>query len=250
MLTRYIIKRLIYMVPTLFLISLVSFAIVQLPPGDFLDSYIATLEAGGGDISAREVELLRQRYALDGNVVTQYFVWIGNVLQGDFGWSFQYQRPVSDVLWGRVGLTFLISLASMLFVYMVAFPIGIYSAVRRYSLGDYTFTFLGFLGLAIPNFLLALVLMYVSLTVFGQSVGGLFSPEFEDAPWSWAKIVDLLAHLWIPVIIIGTASTAGLIRVMRANLLDELNKPYVETARAKGLSEGRLLLRYPGPSRA
>ena len=245
MLTRYIIKRLIYMVPTLFLISLVSFAIVQLPPGDFLDSYIATLEAGGGDISAREVELLRQRYALDGNVVTQYFVWIGNVLQGDFGWSFQYQRPVSDVLWGRVGLTFLISLASMLFVYMVAFPIGIYSAVRRYSLGDYTFTFLGFLGLAIPNFLLALVLMYVSLTVFGQSVGGLFSPEFEDAPWSWAKIVDLLAHLWIPVIIIGTASTAGLIRVMRANLLDELNKPYVETARAKGLSEGRLLLRYP-----
>ncbi|WP_227272170.1 ABC transporter permease [Roseobacter weihaiensis] len=245
MLMRYVIKRLLYMVPTLLLISLVSFAIVQLPPGDFLDSYIATLEAGGGDISAREVELLRQRYALDGNVVTQYFVWIGNVLQGDFGWSFQYQRPVSDVLWGRVGLTFLISLASMIFVYMVAFPIGIYSAVRKYSLGDYTFTFLGFLGLAIPNFLLALVLMYVSLTVFGQSVGGLFSPEFQDAPWSWAKLVDLLAHLWIPVIIIGTASTAGLIRVMRANLLDELNKPYVETARAKGLSEGRLLLRYP-----
>lgn len=245
MLMRYVIKRLFYMVPTLLLISLVSFAIVQLPPGDFLDSYIATLEAGGGDISAREVELLRQRYALDGNVVTQYFVWIGNVLQGDFGWSFQYQRPVSDVLWGRVGLTFLISLASMIFVYMVAFPIGIYSAVRKYSIGDYTFTFLGFLGLAIPNFLLALVLMYVSLTVFGQSVGGLFSPEFQDAPWSWAKLIDLLAHLWIPVIIIGTASTAGLIRVMRANLLDELNKPYVETARAKGLSEGRLLLRYP-----
>lgn len=245
MLMRYVIKRLIYMVPTLFLISLVSFAIVQLPPGDFLDSYIATLEAGGGDISAREVELLRQRYALDGNLATQYFVWIGNVLQGDFGWSFQFQRPVADVLWGRVGLTFAISLASMIFVYIVAFPIGVYSAVYKYSLGDYTFTFLGFLGLAIPNFLLALVLMYVSLTVFGQSVGGLFSPEFQDAPWSWAKLVDLLAHLWIPVIIIGTASTAGLIRVMRANLLDELNKPYVETARAKGLSEGRLLLRYP-----
>lgn len=245
MLLRYVIKRLIYMIPTLFLISLVSFAIVQLPPGDFLDSYIATLEAGGGDISATEVELLRQRYALDGNVVTQYFAWMGNVLQGDFGWSFQYQRPVADVLWGRVGLTFLISLASMVFVYVVAFPIGVYSAVRKYSLGDYTFTFLGFLGLAIPNFLLALVLMYVSLTVFGQSVGGLFSPEFQDAPWSLAKLVDLLAHLWIPVIIIGTASTAGLIRVMRANLLDELNKPYVETARAKGLSEGRLLLRYP-----
>ncbi len=241
----YVARRLLYMIPTLFLISLVSFAIVQLPPGDFLDSYISTLEAAGGDVSSREVELLRERYALDGNVFQQYFAWMGNVLQGDFGWSFMYQRPVEDVLWGRVGLTFLISLASMLFVYVVAFPIGVYSAVRKYSLGDYTFTFLGFLGLAVPNFLLALVLMYVSLTVFGQSVGGLFSPEFQDAAWSWAKLWDLLAHLWIPVVIIGTASTAGLIRVMRANLLDELSKPYVETARAKGLSERRLLLKYP-----
>ncbi|MEO1090471.1 MAG: ABC transporter permease [Pseudomonadota bacterium] len=241
----YVARRLLYMIPTLFLISLVSFAIVQLPPGDFLDSYISTLEAAGGDVSSREVELLRARYALDGSVFEQYFAWMGNVLQGDFGWSFMYQRPVEDVLWGRVGLTFLISLASMLFVYVVAFPIGVYSAVRKYSVGDYAFTFLGFLGLAVPNFLLALVLMYVSLTVFGQSVGGLFSPEFQDAPWSWAKLWDLLAHLWIPVAIIGTASTAGLIRVMRANLLDELSKPYVETARAKGLSERRLLLKYP-----
>ena len=245
MMLAYVARRLLYMIPTLFLISLVSFAIVQLPPGDFLDSYIATLEAAGGDVSAREVELLRQRYALEGGVVAQYFAWMGNIMQGDFGWSFMYQRPVSDVLWGRVGLTFAISLASMIFVYVVAFPIGVYSAVNKYSLGDYTFTFFGFLGLAIPNFLLALVLMYLSLTLFGQSVGGLFSPEFQDAPWSWAKLVDLLAHLWIPVIIIGTASTAGLIRVMRANLLDELSKPYVETARAKGLSETRLLLKYP-----
>ena len=246
MLARYVLKRVLYMVPTLIAISIVSFAIVQLPPGDFLDTYIATLEAEGGDISHEEVEALRKRYALDEPVLVQYWQWVsGIVLHGDFGWSFQYQRPVSDVLWNRVGLTFVISLASMIFVYVVAFPIGVYSAIRKYSLGDYVFTFLGFLGLAIPNFMLALVLMYAALTLFGQSVGGLFSPEFADAPWSWAKFWDLITHLWIPVIIIGTASTAGLIRVMRANLLDELNKPYVETARAKGVSEGTLLLRYP-----
>ncbi|MEM8589823.1 MAG: ABC transporter permease [Pseudomonadota bacterium] len=246
MLARYILKRLLYMVPTLIAISVVAFAIVQLPPGDFLDTYIATLEAEGGDIGSEEVEALRRRYALDQPILVQYWNWIsGIVFRGDFGWSFQYQRPVADILWGRVGLTFVISLASMILVYVVAFPIGVYSAIRKYSLGDYVFTFFGFLGLAIPNFMLALVLMYVALTVFGQSVGGLFSPEYADAPWSWGKLVDLLAHLWIPVIIIGTASTAGLIRVMRANLLDELNKPYVETARAKGVGERTLLLRYP-----
>ncbi len=246
MLSNYVLRRLIFMVPTLLAISIVSFAIVQLPPGDFLDTYISTLEADGGDISSIEVENLRKRYRLDEPLVIQYWQWITGILfEGDFGWSFQYQRPVSDVLWDRVGLTFVISLASLVFVYVVAFPIGVYSAVKKYSLGDYVFTFLGFLGLAIPNFLLALILMYGALTLFGQSVGGLFSPEFAEAPWSWARLWDLLAHLWIPVIIIGTASTAGLIRVMRANLADELNKPYVETARAKGVSEGRLLIRYP-----
>ncbi|WP_299392743.1 ABC transporter permease [Pelagibius sp.] len=246
MLSNYVLRRLVFMVPTLLAISIVSFAIVQLPPGDFLDTYISTLEADGGDISSIEVENLRKRYRLDEPLVIQYWQWITGILfEGDFGWSFQYQRPVSDVLWDRVGLTFVISLASLVFVYVVAFPIGVYSAVKKYSLGDYVFTFLGFLGLAIPNFLLALILMYGALTLFGQSVGGLFSPEFAEAPWSWARLWDLLAHLWIPVIIIGTASTAGLIRVMRANLADELNKPYVETARAKGVSEGRLLIRYP-----
>ncbi|MGP1394190.1 MAG: ABC transporter permease [Inquilinaceae bacterium] len=243
---RYVLRRLIFMIPTLLAISVVSFAIVQLPPGDFLDTYIATLEAEGGDVSAEQVANLRKRYALDDPILVQYWQWVsGIVLRGDFGWSFQYQRPVADVLWGRVGLTFVISLASMIFVYVVAFPIGVYSAIRKYSLGDYVLTFLGFLGLAIPNFMLALVLMYAALTLFGQSVGGLFSPEYVDAAWGWGKIKDLLAHLWIPVIIIGTASTAGLIRVMRANLLDELHKPYVETARAKGVSERTLLMRYP-----
>ncbi|WP_333834798.1 ABC transporter permease [Rubrimonas sp.] len=246
MLGRYLLRRLLYMIPTLIAISLVSFIIVQLPPGDFLDSYIATLESDGGAVSGAEIERLRERYALDRTMVEQYLHWItGIVTRGDFGWSFQFQRPVSDVLWGRIGLTFLVTFCSLIFVYVVAFPIGVYSAVRKYSLGDYAFTFLGFIGLAVPNFLLALVLMWISLAWFGQSVGGLFSPEFEDAPWSMAKFLDFLAHLWIPVIIIGTASTAGMIRIMRANLLDELHKPYVETARAKGLPERRLLLKYP-----
>ena len=246
MLSSYILRRLVFMIPTLAAISIVSFAIVHLPPGDFLETYIATLEAEGADVNEVEIQNLRQRYKLDDPIAVQYWQWITGILfAGDFGWSFQYQQPVSEVLWDRVGMTFVISLASMIFVYVVAFPIGVYSAVRKYSLGDYVFTFLGFLGLAIPNFMLALVLMYTALTVFGQSVGGLFSPEFADAPWSWAKFWDLIAHVWIPVIIIGTASTAGLIRVMRANLLDELSKPYVETARAKGVSEGRLLMRYP-----
>jgi peptide/nickel transport system permease protein len=246
MLARYILRRLLMMVPTLIGISLVAFAIIQLPPGDFLDSYVATLEQHGGQVSAAELAALRERYGLGEPFMVQYWKWIsGILLRGDFGWSFEWQRPVAEVLGERVGLTFVVSLAALLFVYVVAFPIGIYSAVRQYSLGDYVFSFVGFLGLAVPNFLFALVLMYVALTVFDQSVGGLFSPEFAEAPWSLARVRDLLAHLWIPTIIVGTASTASLIRIMRANLLDELNRPYVETARAKGLPETRLLMRYP-----
>lgn len=242
----YILRRILYMVPTLIAISLVSFAIVVLPPGDFLDTYVAGLEAAGGEVSADALQALRERYGLGEPLHVQYWKWItGIVLHGDFGWSFEWQRPVADLLWERVALTFVVSFASLLLVYLIAFPIGIYSAVNKYSLGDYAFTFVGFIGLAVPNFLFALILMYVALSVFGLSVGGLFSPEYADAPWSLDKVVDLLAHLWIPTIIIGTASTASLIRVMRANLLDELNKPYVETARAKGLPERELLLRYP-----
>jgi peptide/nickel transport system permease protein len=234
------------MIPTLIAISIVSFAIVLLPPGDFLDTYVTGLEAQGGEVSADTLQALRDRYGLGEPIYVQYWRWMsGIVLRGDFGWSFEWQRPVADLLWERVALTFVVSFASLLLVYLLAFPIGIYSAVNKYSTGDYVFTLIGFIGLAIPNFLLALILMYVALTVFGQSVGGLFSPEYADAPWSFAKVMDLLAHLWIPTIIIGTASTASLIRVMRANLLDELNKPYVETGRAKGLPERELLLRYP-----
>jgi peptide/nickel transport system permease protein len=166
-------------------------------------------------------------------------------LRGDFGYSFEWRRPVAQLLWDRLGFTFIISLATLLLTWIIAFPIGIYSAVRQYSIGDYLFTFLGFLGLAIPDFLAALVLMWIAFAVFGQSVGGLFSPDYVDAPWSVAKVLDMLSHLWIPALILGIGGTAGLIRIMRANLLDELHKPYVTTARAKGLPELKLILKYP-----
>lgn len=244
---RYIARRILLMIPTLILISFVTFIVVQLPPGDYLNAYVAQLtQEGGESVDREQIEILRERYGLNEPFLVQYWKWISNIVfEGDFGRSFEWERPVSDLLWGRIALTFVVSLASLLFVYCVAFPIGVYSAIRKYSLGDYVFTFLGFLGLAVPNFLLALVLMVTSLQVFGVTPGGLFSPEYANAPWSFAKLMDFLAHLWIPMIIIGTASTAALIRVMRANLLDELNKPYVETARAKGQSEAVLIMRYP-----
>jgi peptide/nickel transport system permease protein len=234
------------MIPTLFLISVVSFVIIQLPPGDFLTTYAAGLAAQGETIDPATLAALRQRYGLGEPFHVQYWRWItGIVLRGDFGQSFEWNRPVADLIWNRLGLTVLLSVATLVFVWAVALPIGIYSALRKYSIGDYVATFVGFIGLATPNFLLALILMYIGFAYFGQSVGGLFSPEYLDQPWSWGKIVDLLAHLWIPMVVIGTAGTAGLIRVMRANLLDEIGKPYVVTARAKGLPERRLLVKYP-----
>lgn len=242
----YILRRLLYMIPTVIIISMISFAIIQLPPGDYLTSLIAQLASSGESMNSAQVAALRERYGLDQPLFVQYWKWISNiVLHGDFGMSFEWNRPVSTMIWERLGLTFLVSFVTLLFVWAIALPIGIYSAVRQYSLGDYVFTFFGFVGLAVPNFLLALLLMYVSFAFFGQSVGGLFSPDYVDAPWSWAKVVDLVGHLWIPVIVIGTSSMAALIRVMRANLLDELYKPYVVTARAKGLPEWRLILTYP-----
>lgn len=242
----YIARRLLYMIPTLFLISVVSFIIIQLPPGDFLTTYAAGLAAQGETVDPAVLAALRERYGLGDAFHVQYWKWItGIVLRGDFGQSFEWNRPVADLIWNRLGLTVMLSLATLVFVWVVALPIGIYSALRKYSFGDYVATFIGFIGLATPNFLLALILMYVGFAYFGQSVGGLFSPRYVDAPWSWGRIVDLLAHLWIPMVVIGTAGTAGLIRVMRANLLDEIGKPYVVTARAKGLTERRLLVKYP-----
>ncbi len=242
----YILKRLVYMIPTLIGMSIISFAIIQLPPGDYLTSLMSTLADGGAPIDPATVERLRAQYGLDQPVWVQYGKWMTGILtRGDFGFSFEWNQPVSEVIWSRMGSTLAISFAALIFVWAVSLPIGIYSAVRRNSVGDHVFTFFGFIGLAVPNFILALTLMYVSFRVFNQSVGGLFSPEYVDAPWNWAKLWDLVLHLWIPIIVIGMSGTAAMIRILRANLTDELSKPYVTTARAKGMPEYKVILKYP-----
>jgi len=241
----YIIRRLLIMIPTLVAISIISFAIIQLPPGDFLTTYVAVRNAQGETVDPTEVESLKQRFGLDQPMYIQYLRWAWNFLHGDFGYSFEWNRPVSSLIAERIPLTIVISLSTLLFTWLVSVPIGIYSAVRQYSWVDYLLTFIGFIGLATPSFLFALVLLWFSYAYLGMSIGGLFSPEYLEAPWSWAKILDLLSHLWIPVIIVGTAHTAKFIRIIRGNLLDELKKPYVTAARAKGLSEARLILKYP-----
>ena len=241
----YIIRRSLYMIPVVIAISIISFIIIQLPPGDFLTSYISQLSQSGQAIDQAEIAALRARYGLDQPLYKQYITWVSGVLKGDFGYSFSWKRPVADLIWERLALTVVVSGVTMLFTWIVSFPIGVYSATHKYSVVDYILTFVGFIGLATPTFLLALVLMWIAYSQFGMSVGGLFSPEFVDAPWSLAKVVDMLKHLWLPVIVVGLAGTASFIRTLRANLLDELNRPYVVTARAKGLSEGKLLFKYP-----
>ena len=242
---QFIIRRLLTAVVTLWAISVMSFIIIQLPPGDFLTSYVANLAEMGTSVSDTQVQIMREAYGLDQPIYVQYAKWMGGVLRGDFGRSLEWGVPVSDLIWDRLGLSILVGASSILFVWSIAIPIGVFSATHQYSFMDYVSTFLGFLGLAIPDFLLALVLMWIAFSVFGLNVGGLFSPEFQDAPWTLAKIGDLISHIWIPMIVVGTAGTAGLIRTMRANMLDEINQPYVETARAKGLSERRLIWKYP-----
>jgi peptide/nickel transport system permease protein len=243
---RYVIKRLIYMIPTLFGMSIIAFLIIQLPPGDYLTSMLASMADSGVHVDESQIQRYREIYGFDDPVLVQYWKWIsGIIFRGDFGYSFEWNRPVRDLIFERMGSTLSISVLALLFVWAVSLPIGIYSAVRRHSAGDYFFTLLGFIGLAIPNFILALALMYISYKYLGQTVGGLFSQQYVDAPWSWDKFVDLLAHLWIPIVVIGTNGTAALIRILRANLTDELNKPYVVTAKAKGLPEYKVVLKYP-----
>ena len=241
----FLVRRLIAMVLTIWAVSFVAFAIIQLPPGDYLTSYVAQLSAAGDRIDPATIEALRQRYGLGQPFIVQYFKWIGGILQGDFGESFEWSAPVSELIWGRMGNSVLLEGLAVLVMWLVALPIGIYAAVRKYSLGDYLATIGGFIGLAIPNFLFALVLMYLWYVYFGQTLGGLFSPELANSPWSLEKLLDFLSRAWAPVLVLATAGTAQLIRVMRANLLDELSKPYVVTARAKGLPEWRVVLKYP-----
>jgi len=241
----YLLRRLIVMVPTLLVISFLVFAIIQAPPGDYLSTYMAELQSQGEAVDQSKIDFLRHQYGLDRSFLEQYAVWVGNLVQGDLGYSFEYGLPVNQVVGDRLALTIVVSVATIVFIWLVSFPIGIYSAVRQYSVGDYALTFLGFLGLATPSFLLALVLLYFANVKFGISIGGLMDPSFADAPWSWAKARSVLAHLWVPVIVIGTSGTAGMIRRLRANLLDELQKQYVVTGRAKGLSPAKLLWKYP-----
>ena len=242
---RYIIRRFLLMIPTVIAITILSFIIIQAPPGDYLDAYVAQLRALDQIIDDAEVESLRIRYGLGQPMYVQYFKWIGGLLRGDLGRSMQWNQPVSRILAERLPWSVLISLVSLLFVYAVAIPIGTTSATHQYSIRDYVFTFFGFIGIAIPNFLFALILLYLYFVYTGDVVLGLFSPQFQFAPWSLAKFLDMLQHLWMPAVIIGTAGTCGLIRVMRANLLDELQKPYVLVARAKGLTKRRVLYKYP-----
>ncbi len=242
---QYLIRRLLVMVPTLLAISAIVFTIIQLPPGDYLSTLIAELQSQGETANLERIAFLREQYGLDRTPVEQYFHWLFGLLQGDLGWSFEYNLPVSEVIGDRLALSFLIAFVTVLFTYAVAFPIGIYSATHQYSWGDYGLTLLGFLGLATPSFLLALVMLYLANVWFGTSIGGLMDPEYVDAPMSWGKFLSVLEHLWIPVIVIGTSGTAAMIRRLRANLLDELQKQYFTTAKAKGLPPRRALLKYP-----
>ncbi len=243
---KYLIRRFLYMILTVWIITLVAFAVIQLPPGDYVTNLVSELMAQGADeISPEIIEQLREQYGLNDTIPEQYLKWIRNIAQGDFGYSLTFKRDASELIFERLPMTFALTFSSVLFIWVVALPIGIYSATHKYQLGDYIVTFFGMIGLAVPNFLFALIIMYLSYRYFGQALSGLFSQEYAGAPWSFAKFIDLLQHLWIPVIIIGSAGVAGLIRTLRANLLDELNRPYVDTARAKGLSEWRLLWKYP-----
>ena len=241
----YTVRRVLMMIPTLLAISAIVFVIIQLPPGDYFTSYLNELQSRGESVDPNKIAFLKQQYGFDKPLYQQYLVWVGGLLQGDLGYSFEYELPVRTVVGDRLLLTFIVSFSTIVFTWLVAFPIGVYTAVRQYSLGDYSLTFLGFIGLATPNFLLALVLQYLAHVWFGTSIGGLMDPQFIDQPWSWAKAGSVLAHLWIPVIVIGTSGTAGMIRRLRANLLDELQKQYVVTARAKGMPPLRALLKYP-----
>jgi peptide/nickel transport system permease protein len=241
----YLVHRILIMVPTLIAISIVVFIIINLPPGDYFSTYIAELQSQGEHANLAKIAFLEKQYGFDKPLWEQYLYWAGGLLHGDMGYSFLYDLPVNQVVGDRLLLTFIVSFTTILFTYIVAFPIGVYSATHQYSISDYLLTFVGFLGLATPSFLLALVLVYLAHVYFGISVGGLMDPSYMNRPWSWGKVLSVFAHIWIPVIVIGTAGTASMIRRLRANLLDELQKQYVVTARAKGLHPFKVLIKYP-----
>jgi len=242
----FFVRRFLVMLVMLAALSVLIFAIIELPPGDFAERQAMRMKTAGVLVTSEDVQALRQQYGLDQPWLVRYWRWISNiVLHGNFGISFAYRLPVTEVVGERLGFTALLAVSALLFTYVIAIPIGILSAIRQYSAGDYIATIIGYVGMAIPNFLLALVLLYVSVVYFGTSVGGLFSPEFQDAPWSWARVIDMFKHLWVAAVVLGTAGAAFQIRTLRATMLDEKNKLYVTAARAKGLSEWKLIMKYP-----
>jgi peptide/nickel transport system permease protein len=241
----YILRRILFMIPTLIAVSIISFIIIEAPPGDYMDAYVDNLISQQQAVDPAEIAALRARYGLDASWYVRYIQWMEGILQGDLGRSLEWNQPVTKLIAARLPWSLAISLLSLVFAYALAIPIGLYSATHKYSPGDYIFTLIGFLGLAIPNFLLALIILWLYFTWTGNVAVGLFSDEYLVAPWSFAKLIDLLQHIWLPALIVGTAGTAGLIRIMRANLLDELGKPYVMVARSKGLPENKVLYKYP-----
>jgi peptide/nickel transport system permease protein len=243
--TRYILQRLALLPLLMVVYSFVIFVIIQAPPGDFLTAYVATLASSGSSLSAEQIAAMRHEYGLDQPMIVQYLVWVQHLLHGDFGLSLEYQRPNAELISEMLGLTLALALFSFVLTWVLAIPAGIYSATHPRSVGDHILTVINYIGVATPNFMLALILMWVAFAYFDVSVTGLFSPDYVNAPWSWGRVADLLEHIWLPALVLGIAGTARLSRIMRANLLDELNKPYVVTARAKGMKEWRLVLRYP-----
>ncbi len=241
----YVVSRILGMIPTLAIISLIVFVVIQLPPGDIVDATLNRMQSQGLEVSDEQMQNLRAQYNLDEPMPIQYLRWAGGFLTGDMGYSYLFARPVNELVWERLGYTLVITISALLFTWIVALPIGIYTAVRQYSAADYVLTSVALVGLATPPFLLALILMYAGYEWFGISIGGLFSPEYEDAPWSLARVRDLLSHLWVPMVVVGLGGAAVTMRILRANLLDELNKPYVVTARAKGVGPIKLVLKYP-----
>jgi peptide/nickel transport system permease protein len=242
----YILRRIAILIPTLFVISIITFIVIQLPPGDFLTSYQMTLRSQGENIDETEIQYMRNRYGFQQPVYVQYGKWVwGIITRGDWGQSMEWQRPVKELIWERMALTVVLSLCSLFVGWFIAIPLGVYSATHQYSIPDYIATFISFVGVGTPGFMIALIVMWVAMRQFGLHVGGLFSEKFIQAPWTWDKVVDMLKHLWIPVLILALNGTAGGLRTTRANLLDELNKPYVETARAKGIAESKLIWKYP-----
>ena len=243
--TRYILQRLALLPLLMVIYSFVIFVIIQAPPGDFLTAYVATLASSGSSLSAEQIAAMRHQYGLDQPMIVQYFRWVQHLLHGDFGLSLEYQRPNAELISEMLGLTLALALFSFVLTWVLAIPAGIYSATHPRSVGDHILTVINYIGVATPNFMLALIVMWVAFAYFDVSVTGLFSPDYVNAPWSWGRVADLLEHIWLPALVLGIAGTARLSRIMRANLLDELNKPYVVTARAKGMKEWRLVLRYP-----